>query len=137
MHTEPSNPGTFLESIPMAAPKLQPRYTVDEYLAMERAADERHWYLDGEIFAIYLLRAQQRHGIGRRLMGTAFAALRDRGCRSAAAWVLRDNLLARGFYERLGGAVVGERTEPDLGVELAYSWRELAVLARAERNAEP
>ncbi len=25
-------------------------YTVDEYLAMERASEERHIYLDGEIF---------------------------------------------------------------------------------------
>jgi len=37
---------------PMGAPKLQPRYTVDEYLAMERAAEERHIYLDGEIIAM-------------------------------------------------------------------------------------
>jgi Uma2 family endonuclease len=36
----------------MAAPKLQPRYTVDEYLALERAAEERHIYLDGEIIAM-------------------------------------------------------------------------------------
>ncbi|HZZ77729.1 MAG TPA: Uma2 family endonuclease [Gemmataceae bacterium] len=36
----------------MAAPKLEPRYTVDEYLTMERAAIERHVYLDGEIFAM-------------------------------------------------------------------------------------
>lgn len=35
-----------------AAPKLEKRYTVDEYLAMERAAEERHIYLDGEIFAM-------------------------------------------------------------------------------------
>ncbi len=36
----------------MGAPKLKPRYTVDEYLALERAAEERHTYLDGEIFAM-------------------------------------------------------------------------------------
>ena len=36
----------------MGAPKLQPRYTVDEYLAFERAAEERHIYLDGEIIAM-------------------------------------------------------------------------------------
>src|SRR5262245_44219153 len=27
-------------------------YTIDQYLAIERAADERHWYLDGEIQAM-------------------------------------------------------------------------------------
>src|ERR1051325_5197340 len=40
------------EETPMGAPKLQPRYTVDEYLALERAAEERHIYLDGEIIAM-------------------------------------------------------------------------------------
>ncbi|MBM3992820.1 MAG: Uma2 family endonuclease [Planctomycetes bacterium] len=36
----------------IGAPKLQPRYTVDEYLTLERAADERHIYLDGEVIAM-------------------------------------------------------------------------------------
>lgn len=36
----------------MGAPKLKPRQTVDEYLAMERAAEERHEYLDGEVIAL-------------------------------------------------------------------------------------
>ena len=30
----------------------QPRYTVDEYLALEREAEERHEYLDGVIYAM-------------------------------------------------------------------------------------
>ncbi|MBI1833151.1 MAG: Uma2 family endonuclease [Planctomycetes bacterium] len=40
------------ETPTMGAPKLQPRYTVDEYLALERAALERHIFLDGEIIAM-------------------------------------------------------------------------------------
>lgn len=36
----------------MAAPSSKPRYTVDEYLAMERAAEERHVFLDGTIWAM-------------------------------------------------------------------------------------
>jgi Uma2 family endonuclease len=44
--------GTLMVTMPMAAPKLQHRCTVDEYLALERAAVERHIYLDGEIFAM-------------------------------------------------------------------------------------
>ena len=36
----------------MALPKPKPRYSVDEYLEMERAADERHMYIDGDIFAM-------------------------------------------------------------------------------------
>ena len=34
----------------MRAPK--PSYTVDQYLVIERAAEERQYYLDGEIFAM-------------------------------------------------------------------------------------
>jgi Uma2 family endonuclease len=53
MQTEFPILGVTLEALPMAAPKLKPRlYTVDEYLAMERAAEERHVYMDGEIFAM-------------------------------------------------------------------------------------
>jgi Uma2 family endonuclease len=44
--------GVPVEDVPMGAPKLKHRYTVDEYLKTERAAVERHIYLDGEIFAM-------------------------------------------------------------------------------------
>lgn len=44
--------GVPVENVPMGAPKLKPLITVDDYLAMERAAVERHVYLDGEIFAM-------------------------------------------------------------------------------------
>lgn len=36
----------------MAAPRLKRLYTVDEYLALERATEERNEYLDGEIIAM-------------------------------------------------------------------------------------
>ncbi len=36
----------------MGVPKLKRRPNVDEYLASERAAFERHIYLDGEIFTM-------------------------------------------------------------------------------------
>ena len=52
MQTEFPTLGVAVENVPMAAPKLKPRYTVDEYLALERAAVERHTYLDGEIIAM-------------------------------------------------------------------------------------
>ena len=53
--------------------------------------------------------------------------------RGACLWVLRENRAARSFYERLGGTVVGERTEeaPDaILVETDYGWRDLMVLVR-------
>jgi hypothetical protein len=52
---------------------------------------------------------------------------------AAASWVLRDNASARSFYERLGGAIVGERREEESGtalVAMAYGWTDLSPLVR-------
>jgi len=35
----------------MSLPQLQHRYTLEEYLALERLSEERHQYLDGQIYA--------------------------------------------------------------------------------------
>jgi ribosomal protein S18 acetylase RimI-like enzyme len=86
---------------------------------------------DGEIGAIYLLRAGQYRGIGRALMAAMAQTLAHHRHRAAALWVLRDNAPARGFYERLSGVIVGERSDerPDATlVELAYGWHDLARL---------
>ena len=94
---------------------------------------------DGEIYALYLLRAHQRRGVGRALCKAAAQRLRERGLRSAAAWVLRENEPARRFYERIGGRAAGERSMTDDGatlVEVAYGWNDLGPLADAERNGE-
>ena len=92
----------------------------------------------GEFGAIYVLRSHQRAGAGRRLMGLMSRRLLDRGLSGAALWVLRENLAARRFYERLGGAVVGEKSDPEPGatlVELAYGWADLSPLASAGEAA--
>ena len=86
---------------------------------------------DAEVYAIYLLRAARHGGCGRRLMAALAAALHARGFRSLCLWVLRENAPARDFYERLGGRVVGERTEMDNGhefEEVAYGWDSLDSL---------
>jgi hypothetical protein len=59
------------------------------------------------------------------------AGLRARGFASLCLWVLRENAHARGFYERLGGRVVGERTQVDgehAFKEIAYGWDSLDSL---------
>ena len=87
----------------------------------------------GEIGAIYVLRSHQHRGIGRAIMSLLAQAHLKADRRGASLWVLRENLAARSFYERLGGTVVGERTEeaPDaILVETAYGWRDLTVLVR-------
>jgi Uma2 family endonuclease len=54
-------------------------YTVDQYLAIERAAEERHYYLDGEIYA--MAGESDAHGvITVNLVGTLFNQLRGTPC---------------------------------------------------------
>lgn len=91
---------------------------------------------DGEIGALYVLRSHQRAGVGHALMRLMSRKLLDEGHRAAALWVLRENLPARAFYERLGGVVVGERTDEESGavmVEVAYGWSDLSVLVPPEK----
>lgn len=88
---------------------------------------------DGEFGAIYVLRSHQRAGVGNSLMNLMSRKLLDEGRRGAALWVLRDNVSARTFYERLGAAVVGERIDDEAGamlVEVAYGWSNLSTLVR-------
>jgi ribosomal protein S18 acetylase RimI-like enzyme len=86
---------------------------------------------DAEIYALYLLRAHQRRGLGRALCRAGALRLRERGLGSVAAWVLRENEPARRFYERIGGRLIDERTATESGatlVEVAYCWDDLGAL---------
>lgn len=82
---------------------------------------------DGELFAIYILRTAQKLGIGRLLVEAVVRGMRELEYASMMVWVLRDNP-ARGFYERLGGEYLHERSI-DIGgaqlMEAAYGWRDL------------
>jgi GNAT superfamily N-acetyltransferase len=85
----------------------------------------------GEFGAIYVLGAQQGAGIGRTLMRMMARTLLDQGYSAASLWVLRENLPARAFYEKLGGAAVAEKVEEQAGVamaERAYGWSDLPSL---------
>jgi ribosomal protein S18 acetylase RimI-like enzyme len=92
---------------------------------------------DAEIYALYLLRAHQRRGLGRGLCKAAVLRLRERGLRSAAAWVLRENEPARRFYEAIGGRIIGERAMTDAGatlVEVAYGWDDVEILSNQQKR---
>ena len=59
--------------------------------------------IDGEIYAIYLLESHKRLGLGKRLIGAAFAALQTAGHRNCIVWALEQNARAHAFYEACGG----------------------------------
>lgn len=85
----------------------------------------------GELYAIYLMDAHQRAGWGRRLVAAGARWLEEHGMGSMLVWVLRDNLPARRFYERLGGEYVAETRRP-LGEieidEVSYGWLDTTPL---------
>jgi GNAT superfamily N-acetyltransferase len=93
------------------------------------ARDADHDY-SGEVYAIYLLQDQQRHGLGRRLIRALVQQLVQAGMTSLLVWVLADNP-ARKFYEALGGQYVYDK-QVSLGnarlVEVAYGWRNACIL---------
>jgi ribosomal protein S18 acetylase RimI-like enzyme len=82
----------------------------------------------GELYAIYVLDAYQRRGYGMELVRAVVAGLRELGLEDMIIWVLRDNVAARLFYERLGGVYV--RSQPiTIGSatleEVSYGWPRL------------
>ncbi len=81
----------------------------------------------GELYAIYILEAYQRKGIGRMLVRAAAEGLLALNFPNMMLWVLSANP-ARGFYEKLGGKLLRERTVEFNGVPLkeeAYGWDDL------------
>jgi ribosomal protein S18 acetylase RimI-like enzyme len=84
----------------------------------------------GELYAIYILKAYQGRGVGRQLVEAIVLRLQEQGLTSMMVWVLKDNLF-RAFYEALGGQEVGEQ-DIKIGdstlVEVAYGWKDIRSL---------
>ena len=87
---------------------------------------------EAEVATLYLLRAVQGRGQGRRLLAQTARALGARGARSLVISVLRDNAPARAFYEHLGGEAEPPRQERGPGgallYEVAYRWGDIGRL---------
>ncbi len=81
----------------------------------------------GEISAIYIAKALQANGLGRRVLARLFRRLREMGETSASLWVIRDNLKARRFLEATGAQLL----DPGAGGryhamdDVAYGWTKL------------
>ena len=84
----------------------------------------------GELYAIYLLEAYQRKGMGRQLAQAIAQRLVQEGLHSMLVWVLADNP-SLDFYSALGGQRVYEQ-EITIGgarlVEVAYGWLDIREL---------
>lgn len=56
----------------------------------------------GEIWGIYLLQEYWHRGVGGFLMNWGITELKKQNYQWACLWVLKDNLQARRFYEKMG-----------------------------------
>ena len=85
---------------------------------------------DGELYAIYLLEEHQGRGVGRELVRRMAASLSEHGITSMRVWVLTGNP-AEGFYRRMGGERLGEKSIAIGGIEyqeIAYGWPKIERL---------
>jgi len=86
----------------MSVPQSQIRYTEDQYLSIEREADERHEYLDGQIYA--MAGESPEHGaIGANLTREVSAQLKGTRCQAFAKDMrVRSGPLPRRRYSQKG-----------------------------------
>ena len=95
----------------MSLPLLQTRYTVEEYLALERVSEERHEYLDGDIYA--MAGESPEHGaICMNLYGSLWPQLRGTLCQAFA----KDTKVCSGRLPLPGHSMQGLFSYPDLVV---------------------
>jgi GNAT superfamily N-acetyltransferase len=84
-----------------------------------------------EIYAIYLLPAVWRQGLGRALLREAAVTLKTQKHKSLCLWVMDGNKRANDFYKALGGQRIGKK-QVEVGgkmlPEAAYGWRDTASL---------
>jgi Uma2 family endonuclease len=95
----------------MGLPQLQPSYTVEEYLALEREAEERSEYLDGVIYA--MAGESDEHGdISVNLAMIIATQLKGKDCRAR----LKDTKVRSGPIPNLRNATKGLYSYPDVVV---------------------
>jgi GNAT superfamily N-acetyltransferase len=79
----------------------------------------------GEFTAVYVLKTDQRRGLGAGLMSAMMRDLADRGLVGFTCWSPRENIPARSLCEKLGGKLIGQRQvtlEQGALNEVAYGW---------------
>lgn len=85
----------------------------------------------GEVWAVYIVKAHQKMGLGRALVAECTEALAALGMGSLMVWVAEGNTAARAFYERLGGELAesGRDSHGNRSVrKFAYCWPDLSTL---------
>jgi Uma2 family endonuclease len=95
----------------MEMPLLKPKFTPDQYLALERASEERHLYLDGDIYA--MAGESGKHGdIAANLVIALGTQLKGTPCRART----KDTKVRSGLGPASGQAIRGMFSYPDVVV---------------------
>jgi len=79
----------------------------------------------GEFTAVYVLKTDQRRGLGAGLMSAMMSHLAERNLTGFTCCMPRENIPARSLAEKFGGKLVGQRdVERDEGklIEVIYGW---------------
>lgn len=79
----------------------------------------------GEFTAVYVLKTDQRRGLGAGLMSAMMNDLASRNLVGFTLWVPRENIPMRSLSEQLGGKLMGQRevTRKEGSLqEVAYGW---------------
>jgi GNAT superfamily N-acetyltransferase len=83
---------------------------------------------DGELYAIYILKAYQNKGLGKRLIHPIVEGLRNQGIEGMLVLVLQENP-SRHFYEALGAKWL-DTIEVEIGekplLERVYGWADIS-----------
>lgn len=90
----------------------------------------------GELYGLYVLPDWHGQGIGKQLVSTFAEWLLNSGSDTMLVWTLADNPY-RGFYERLGGKLVGEKDimiDEQKLIEVAYGWHDVRVILAEEKT---
>lgn len=83
---------------------------------------------DCEIYSLHTAEAVQGKGLGRALIADTARRWQGMGHRALMLWAYRDNPF-RGFYERIGGALIAEGLDDGIP-DVAYGWRDLTALTK-------
>ncbi|MDO4283620.1 MAG: GNAT family N-acetyltransferase [Clostridia bacterium] len=81
---------------------------------------------DSEIVALYVYPDMLKQGIGSLMFNFVVKEFKKQGKKKMIIWCLKENDNARGFYEKMGGTLIGEKLK-QIGeksyMEVAYGYQ--------------
>lgn len=99
--------------------------------ALARIHQDSYPGYNAELVALHVHKSVQGQHIGKHLFLRTVEKVSGAGCSALMLWTLSGNPI-RTWYEKLGGSLLGEKSEEIDGwkvSEVAYGWKDLAALS--------